>query len=29
MGMRFLDLADADGDKIDAWVVDQVEKASE
>jgi hypothetical protein len=29
MGMRFLDLADADGDKIDAWVEDQVEQSSE
>ncbi len=29
MGMRFLDLADADGDKIDAWVEDQVEEPSE
>ena len=26
MGLRFLDLADADGDKIDAWVGEQVER---
>jgi len=24
MGMRFLDLADPDGEKIDAWVEEQV-----
>ncbi len=26
MGMRFLDLAGSDGDKIDAWVEEQVER---
>ncbi len=26
MGMRFLDLADTDGDKIEAWVEEQVER---
>jgi uncharacterized protein (TIGR02266 family) len=29
MGMRFLDLADADADKIDAWVEDQIKEPSE
>ena len=29
MGLCFLDLSDADGDKIDEWVEDQVEKHEE
>lgn len=29
MGLRFLDLADADGDIIDAWVEAHVQRASE
>jgi hypothetical protein len=29
MGLRFLDLSDADGDKIDEWVEDQAQKQEE
>jgi hypothetical protein len=29
MGLRFLDLTDADGDKIDQWVDEQSEKQEE
>lgn len=29
MGLRFLDLAVADGDKIDAWVAEQVEQLTD
>ena len=29
MGLRFIDLADSDGDKIDEWVEAQVEKLTE